>query len=479
MTTYAIPRRNTYQLDTTVARLNRRAERLGVEPLRYEYTGAEWCDFERKFDRASGESRVRGWEVVEIELEGGSIHLPGWTFAGTIEHLDGENVLRAAPEQSIPESYRDAAKVCDHCGLDRQRIDTFVVVSDAGEYKQLGRSCTADYLGSVDPQRLASWLEAVHALLASEGDEDGDEHGPRQHMTYRPDEIVAIANGAIRAFGFIKSAEAGSTKGTVGTWMGGGSAQRKLEERGMEVTAEDYEAAEKMVAWAAEQGRENDYIANLAAYARQERVDDRAMGLLASLPTAYGRAMGQIAERKAREEKRAAEREDAQPAPSGRQVVEGIIVGRKEQENDYGRYGGVTIKVALLTAAGWRLWVTLPAAIEDAQIGDTVRLTAAVQPSEDDPTFAFGSRPSKASIIERAAAEEEAAAPAADPDVCPKNGRAHAWIERTEGGEDAGCYFCDATTAWSALTDFARDDARNMGQAVRLAREEQKEACSV
>lgn len=407
MTTYAIPRFRFDNLASTIAKLNRRAERLGVEPLRFAATGAEWChvEYEPALHGERHEIR-RHWEVVEVELEGGQIKLPGWTFCGTIEHLDGENVLRAVPGQTIPEHYRDAAKACDHCGLDRQRIDTFVVVSDAGEYRQVGRSCTADYLGSVDPQRLASWLEAVYEAVASGGDDDGygDEgRGPRGRRTYRPDEIVAIANAAVRAFGFHKSLEAGSTKGTVMSWMVGGKPQEMLVKRGMEVTAEDYEQAEAMVAWAAEQGRDNDYIANLAVYARQERVDDRAMGLLASLPTAYGRAMGQIAERKARDEKRAAEREHAQPAPSGRQTIEGIIVGQKTVENDY----GVQVKLTLLMESGWRLYVSEPAGISgEARIGDTVRMTVAVEPSQDDATFAWGKRPTKASIIAKAQVEE-------------------------------------------------------------------------
>jgi len=406
-------------------------------------------------------------EVVEVELEGGAIRLPGWTFCGTIEHLGDENVLRAVPGQTIPDQYRDAAKQCDHCGLDRQRIDTFVVVSDAGEYRQVGRSCTADYLGSVDPQRLASWLEAVHAAVSSDGGEDdGMDWGSRAHPSYRPDEIVAIANGAIRAFGYHKADSDRPTKRTVETWMHGTHKERdSLERAGMDVTADDYAEAEAMVAWAAEQGRDNDYIANLAAYARQERVDGRAMGLLASLPTAYARAMGRIAEQKARDEKRAVERENATPAPTGKVTVEGTITGEKWVETDF----GTTHKVAILTAEGWRLWVTLPAAISSAQIGDTVRLTATVTPSSDDPTFAFGQRPSKASIIAEAAQQAALAvdpeAPVDQDSVCPESaGRPHWWIE-IEGR--ALCGKCGAHP--HHLSEAKWDYARQNGEIARQA----------
>lgn len=400
MTAYAIPRLRFDRLADEVSRLNRRADRLGVAPLRFATTGAEWCTFARKVNQHTGQLEVvQRREVVEVELEGGSIRLPGWTFCGTLEHLGaaGDVILRAVPGETIPETYRTATKACDHCGLDRQRNDTFVVRSDAGEFRQVGRSCTADYLGSVDPQRLASWLEAVHEALATGGDEDDDGYGSGGRGlpdSYRPDEVVAVAEGSIRAFGYRKAAETASTKGIVQDWLSGGREWRKLVERGMEVTAEDYDRAQAAVEWATSQGG-NDYLANLATYARQERVGGRAVGLLASLPVAYARALGQIAEQRARETQRA----EAQPAPSGRVAVEGTVVGLKEQSSYYGGRETVTTKVTLLTAEGWRMWATLPAAIADAQIGDVVRLTATVEPSTDDPTFAFGKRPAKAEIV--------------------------------------------------------------------------------
>lgn len=405
MTTYAIPRFRFEALGASIAKLNRRAERLGVEALRFEATGAEWCDWKFDYEHRTldGQPRRVTWEVVEVELDGGSIKLPGWTFVGTIEHLDGENILRAVPGETIPEAYRTGRQTCDHCGLDRQRNDTFVVRSDDGEFRQVGRSCTADFLGSVDPQRLASFMEAVSLATSSDGPEDeGDERGPRYRETYRPEDVVAVAIGAIRAFGFVKSADPGSTRQTVADWqLGHGKVYQALVDAGMEVTGDDWAAAEQMVEWAKEQtGNGDSYLGNLGVYARQERVNDRAMGLLASLPTAYGRAMGRIAERKVIEDKRAAERETAEAAPSGRVTIEGVVVGRKTVESDY----GPQFKMTLLMPTGWRLYCTEPSAITPA-LGDTVRLTVTVEPSTDDLTFAFGKRPSKAAITAEATAE--------------------------------------------------------------------------
>ena len=59
----------------------------------------------------------------------------------------------------------------------------------------------------------------------------------------------------------------------------------------------------------------------------------------------------------------------------------------------------MTVKVT--TDAGvYLVWVTEPSSI-DPEVGDTVSLTATLSQSNDKPHFAFGKRPSKASVIAR------------------------------------------------------------------------------
>lgn len=84
---------------------------------------------------------------------------------------------------------------------------------------------------------------------------------------------------------------------------------------------------------------------------------------------------------------------------AGRQVVEGTVKTRKLVESQYGS----TWKIRVVTADGRGLWVTEPSKMVNDEgetlyvtnIGDEVTLTATVEPSEDDPTFAFGKRPTK------------------------------------------------------------------------------------
>jgi hypothetical protein len=114
------------------------------------------------------------------------------------------------------------------------------------------------------------------------------------------------------------------------------------------------------------------------------------------------------AERAANKIKWAAEAKLAADAPSGRVTVTGEIVSTKYQESAYGS----TLKMIVKTDDGWKLWVTLPDSIyrdikgsgfqtnSNAKLeGNRVELTVTVTPSDRDPKFAFGKRPSKGRVV--------------------------------------------------------------------------------
>jgi hypothetical protein len=89
------------------------------------------------------------------------------------------------------------------------------------------------------------------------------------------------------------------------------------------------------------------------------------------------------------------ERESAADAPTGRVHVSGEVVSTKDIDTPY----GITTKMLVKTSKGWKLWVSVPRAISGVERGERVAFTATVTPSDDDPKFAFGKRPSKALII--------------------------------------------------------------------------------
>lgn len=124
----------------------------------------------------------------------------------------------------------------------------------------------------------------------------------------------------------------------------------------------------------------------------------------------------------------AAAEAEAHPAPSGRVVVTGEIVSAKVKESDF----GTAYKILVKDDAGFKVYVSIPSAQRDEayadfysaveaagyQISDfgpdcfflgtddndsrfpgvkgrRITFTAALEPSADDKSFAFGSRPTK------------------------------------------------------------------------------------
>ena len=128
-------------------------------------------------------------------------------------------------------------------------------------------------------------------------------------------------------------------------------------------------------------------------------------GSMSDKQVAYLRMLvQQVANWEAIQAQRAAEREQAQPAPVGRVVVQGEVLKVEARENDYGVRYVMTVKAD----AGWLCWGTVPSGLGDVQRGDRVQFTATLEPSARDPKFALYSRPAKAAVL-ASRAEQEAA----------------------------------------------------------------------
>lgn len=117
-------------------------------------------------------------------------------------------------------------------------------------------------------------------------------------------------------------------------------------------------------------------------------------GSLSDKQVAFAKRL--IAEAKAPKAAKPEEPAATEPAPSGRVVVTGVILGLKTVESIYGD----TVKMLVRSdAGGWKVWSTRPAALARVERGAHVRFTATLTPSDKDQFFAFASRPSAAALL--------------------------------------------------------------------------------
>lgn len=84
------------------------------------------------------------------------------------------------------------------------------------------------------------------------------------------------------------------------------------------------------------------------------------------------------------------------PAPSGKQTITGEVVSTKIVDNAFNRYG--TLKMLVLDDRQFKVWVTVPLSL-NVERGDRVTFTCTLEVSDRDACFAFGKRPTKASVL--------------------------------------------------------------------------------
>ena len=168
---YRIPEVNIERLRVRIGKINRRAAKLHMEPVALAEIGTAvhtWtetvvdsCGFSHKVQRAI--------DLILCTVAGTLPRVDGWGMAATVQHTPEGNILRTVPgfETLLPARFRSCDTACEHCNTDRIRKDTYVLQSDAGEWKQVGRNCLADFLRTGDA---SGWCEMAE-ILASLADE--------------------------------------------------------------------------------------------------------------------------------------------------------------------------------------------------------------------------------------------------------------------------------------------------------------------
>lgn len=206
--TYEVLSSNWTYAKKKLDQLVRKAEKIGVDALTYKALGLEQRQREegRTWD---GKPKIIQYEVVLVQLTGIAPAIAGWTFAATIQHTPAGNLIRKTPglgeDVEAPVEFRTAPQGCDHCKAIRKRHDTFLLVNEQGEWKQVGRNCLGDFLGGRDPHGLLESLELFDRAirLLSDGNEDGFGGGSGSAYTYNVESFLSSAALFIRIDGWL------------------------------------------------------------------------------------------------------------------------------------------------------------------------------------------------------------------------------------------------------------------------------------
>lgn len=395
---FRIPLERLPELEAAVAKLAKRATKLGLDAPTLVVVAAD--PFRIQGDEYDP-TVVRLIEAVSVTLAHTQVALPGWTFVARVERADeanpgAGNILYPLPGASVAVDQRFATLPigCDHCRAARRRNSSFVVLEEAtGSQRQVGSSCLADYLGHVEAERLASWLEALAGVIAAFGaaEEEGEGgHGLRQEAGLDLESVLAATARCISALGWTSAAvsrvnHSRSTKDVVEVLMGqrrvrhGDPDVRRVEDAAPAVDGDEIGRA---IEWAAglvevEVERSN-YLLNLRTLATVGVVRHRALGLACSLLPTFRREVERQIQRNL-DLRRTVTREPAHlGAIDQKLTVTGTLSGLSYHESDF----GVRTRVQVTTAEGDQVIWWASRSIDEPAVGSAVDLSGTVRSHE-------------------------------------------------------------------------------------------------
>jgi hypothetical protein len=242
---------------------------------------------------------VRTVDFQRVSLSAQRVGLPGYRFLGRIDHTGETNLLMSVPGEAIPNSYRDSKPNCDHCGHDRRRNDTFVVVEEStGQTRQIGRQCLADYLGH-NPEMILAAFQALGKIRECMDEEEREAgHGGFRHGGKALD-ILAYTSAIVRLIGWVSKKAAEQTGQTpTAFWVEAMMLRAAQQEKRIMPDDADYVLAQNIIDYLTQTLVPcSEYEMNLIALVKREMVETKLFGYVASGLGVYNRFLEkQVAE---------------------------------------------------------------------------------------------------------------------------------------------------------------------------------------
>ena len=320
----------------------------------------------------------------------------GWSLAARydIDPLGmAATIPHAAPGIELPRRYWTLGDpVCQHCNTVRDRRAVFLLAHADGRHKLVGRSCLHAFLDHPDPERIAALFDALDPddIVARHLLRDpGSPHYGGGYLDAA--EELAWTAAIVARYGWRSVARADdehtATASRLAFLMNRPhpklAALWHAERAACEPREEHRATARRTVELVRAAPADSEYLVKLKALADAAAVHVRDRALWCSAITLDIRRRAKQRERDAAA--------SAPPIEPGRQVVEGRIV--KLDLCDYRNF--VREVMTVQDEHGRKFWGTQPRFLYEAKEGDPVAFRADVEPSRDNPAFAFFKRPTR------------------------------------------------------------------------------------
>jgi hypothetical protein len=360
-----------------IQKLQRRAVKLGLEPISLEVLNTEYFELSPKDAERLGQThRVEH----AVALVGVNPKLSGWSLVAAIDFL-GEgrnNIVREAPGEVAPEVYRTTDTRCEHCDSTRKRNNIFVLRHEDGTFKQVGRNCIADFLGR-DAERLLQWAQYVNeAVEATEDDEKLAGGSSTRYTNIK--QFLAHVSMAIRTSGWVpRSAESWERPSTSSVAM---ATLYPFGRRNVPAPEQkDFDLADATLDYIrtvlVAKTNLTSYDSNLVALAAGEFFETKYAGMVASMIRARDKHFENLLRHQEIEKSRQREKADSDyvAAVGDRIKVRVTVLAKILRDSDW----GVSANIIMVDAEGNKIVWYASGEREDIERGGEYTLAATVK----------------------------------------------------------------------------------------------------
>lgn len=181
--------------EAKVEKLNHKADKLGVEPIKYDIVG-------------KGVEKINNFDYPYhiVKLHNSScIKYEGYTFRGKLER-GVDNTFFYFGDNSVPIS-RVKVTTCEHCKTNRRRKFYYILQAEDGTYITVGKSCLKDFVGHTNVDKVALHYSNILALNNFSIEYTGEPTMEYNYRHYDLDFILRLSIASIKSIGYKPTTE--------------------------------------------------------------------------------------------------------------------------------------------------------------------------------------------------------------------------------------------------------------------------------
>lgn len=289
--TYFIHEDNMERLEKKLQRIKRKCDKYNCH-FEYHKLGETY----REVVLSTGFRETA--RFIEVAVSGVAI-INNWKFIATIETSPNGNIIKQyATDVEVPDFYKTCKLVCDHCNTKRARKSTYLIQNvETKEFKQVGRSCLADYTHGLDAEGVASYVAMFDELIRGEAVDASS-----NTAYYETVDVLKVAEELVSKLGY-RSADSHDESTKVLTRLflhrelSGGTITKRIDELADDINfdcnrKEVVDQVNNIISWLLNDADTSEiYMHNLKTLVSNKYVKWSDIGILASATIAYRKAM--------------------------------------------------------------------------------------------------------------------------------------------------------------------------------------------